>query len=422
MLYKGVEINSLNSYSGKYLYRGSTIANYEIEKIKEYKSNGKLSTVVVFSKAFLSFSEDKEKANYFLNKALKNKVKKNLLGCLYILENDNKNLHESNADIQTLSFYPDEKEILFFPGSSFIIKDIKEINENKIEIILNYNGKFKEKYNLIYEDKEKINNLIINNELTKNIAGKELIFLKGGKYLIEKKINKGKFSKIFRGKDLGTDEIVAIKEMKIMNINDSKNEFENLKKEVKYLKEKLSEVKYSVKYRECFQTKDKFYLIEDYYDDDLLKYRKREKKLPPNLIKKIFSQLNYAFKELKNLGIIYKEVKPENILIKYSNIKKTNFDSFLSVYGLYYDSDETNDENDLKLMETNSLYSIGNTIYYLHEGEFYENIKPSIFNFDITIKEDKQLEDLLKKLLKENKDKIISWEEYFVHPFFDQYE
>ena len=59
MLYTGVEINSLKSYSGKNLYRGSTINKIEIGKIKEYKNNGKLSNIVVFSKAFLSFSEDK---------------------------------------------------------------------------------------------------------------------------------------------------------------------------------------------------------------------------------------------------------------------------------------------------------------------------------------------------------------------------
>ena len=94
------------------------------------------------------------------------------------MENNNISLHQSNANIQNFSIFPKEKEILFFPGSSFIIKDIKDIEDNKIEILLNYNGKFKEKYSLIYENQEKINNLIYNNELTKNIAGKELCFLK----------------------------------------------------------------------------------------------------------------------------------------------------------------------------------------------------------------------------------------------------
>jgi hypothetical protein len=68
------------------------------------------------------------------------------------LENNNNNLHESNADIQNISFFPDEKEILFFPGSSFIITNIEDIGDNKIEIKLNYYGKFKEKYSLIYNN------------------------------------------------------------------------------------------------------------------------------------------------------------------------------------------------------------------------------------------------------------------------------
>ena len=49
-----------------------------------------------------------------------------------------------------------------------------------------------------------------------------------------------------------------------------------------------------------FKTKEKFYIIEDYYDDDLSNYQEQEKKLPPNLIKKIFMNLDLTFKELIN--------------------------------------------------------------------------------------------------------------------------
>ena len=208
MLYTGVEINSLQSYPRKYLYRGARINKVEMEKIKKYKNFGKLSTVVVFSKAFLSFSENKEKAIKFCKNSDNNNI-----GILYTLENDNANSHKSNAQIQNFSVFPEEKEILFFPGSSFIIKDIKEINDNKIEIILNYNGKFKEKYSFIYNDQKKLNNMVYNNVLTKNISGKELQFLKGGKYLILDKIN----YQALKGKDLETDEIVTIKQIRKEN-------------------------------------------------------------------------------------------------------------------------------------------------------------------------------------------------------------
>ena len=86
-----------------------------------------------------------------------------------------------------------------------------------MEITLNYNGKFKEKYSFIYEDQAKINNLVKNNIFTKNIAGKDLIFLKGGRYLIEEEIDDIGFEPVYRGKDLEKDKIVAIKSTKIKN-------------------------------------------------------------------------------------------------------------------------------------------------------------------------------------------------------------
>ena len=81
-------------------------------------------------------------------------------------------------DIQNFSVYQIEKEILFLPGSSFIIKNIKNIQFNKIEIILNYNGKFKENYSSIYENQEKLKNLLTKNELTKELSCENLFLWK----------------------------------------------------------------------------------------------------------------------------------------------------------------------------------------------------------------------------------------------------
>ena len=284
MLYTGVEINSLESYPGKYLFRGSVINKEEIDKIKKYKNIGKLSNVVVFSKAFLSFSEDEESAKKFLGESDNTKI-----GCLYILENNNISLHQSNANIQNFSIFPNEKEILFFPGSSFIIKNIKDIEDNKIEIILNYNGKFKEKYSLIYENKEKINELIYNNELTKNIAGKELCFLKNGKYLKGKLIIRGKFGEFVKGKDMETDEIVCIKQFSKREIHEEMaNKYLNdkniIKEEINHIYENLAwqanllkkisiKIKYSCKFKDFFETENDFYLVMTYYNDNLENYQ-----------------------------------------------------------------------------------------------------------------------------------------------------
>ena len=73
------------------------------------------------------------------------------------------------------------------------------------------------------------------------------------------------------------------------------------------------------------------------------------------------------------------------------------------------------------------LFSIGVTIYYLYFGKLPLNrrsigVNTKKTDIKIEIDEDKQLEDLLKRLLKENPDERITWEEYFEHPFFKQYE
>ena len=429
MLYTGVEMNSLNSYTGKYLYRGSTINKIEIERIKEYRKKGKLSNVIVFSKAFLSFSEDKNSAKNFCGNSDNTKI-----GCLYILENNNINLHESNADIQLISVYPKEKEILFFPGSSFIIKNIEYFDENKIEIILNYNGKFKEKYSLIYDDHEKINDLIKNNELTKNIAGKKLEFIKSGRYLKEKRIGIEGSGEMYRGKDLKTDENIVIKQ-----VEKSEMLLIHFTNEVDLLKKISKKIEHSPKYRDHFESQGYYYIILNNYEDTLEDFLKRKKNLPINLINKIFNQLNITLKELINNHIVHRDIKPSNILIKYTNDEKTNFDSILTGYAYsreYYEGFSMNSKigtNAFMAPEilkgddySNScdLFSIGVIMYYLFFGKFPHNedyIRRKIYS-DFKIKEDYQFEDLIKQLLKENPKERITWEEYFEHPFFKQYK
>jgi len=148
-LYEGVKLKSLPLASKKYrsLYRGSKIRNEEVTKIKSYlnKKNNNLPRVIAFSKSFLSFSKDKKIAERFLSK--ENKDKNLISKVLYILEKDDNigyNL-STHADIEDISFFTEEQEVLFFPFSSFEIKEIKEIiigKEKGYEIKLLYLGKY----------------------------------------------------------------------------------------------------------------------------------------------------------------------------------------------------------------------------------------------------------------------------------------
>ena len=68
------------------------------------------------------------------------------------------------------------------------------------------------------------------------------------------------------------------------------------------------------------------------------------------------------------------------------------------------------------------LFSIGITMYYLYFGNFPRDRYRKNLNLNFIIEEDKLLEDLIKKLLIENPDERITWERYFDHDFFKQYE
>ena len=145
-LYEGVKLKSLPLASNNILYRGSKISKEEINIIKSYlkKKIKDLPSSIVFSRSFLSFSKDKKVAEKFLKNKNNNL---NLSKVLFVLEKDDNigfNL-STHGDIEKISFFPDEREVLFFPFSSFEIKDIKDINignEKGYEIKLLYLGKY----------------------------------------------------------------------------------------------------------------------------------------------------------------------------------------------------------------------------------------------------------------------------------------
>ena len=144
LLYEGVRLKSLPLSRNNILYRGGSLNNEEINKIQKYLKNkiDGLPSLIVFSKSFLSFSKDENEAKKFLRNIYKGSSK-----VLFILMNDSNEDYNlsTHADIEKISYYPKEKEVLFFPFSSFEIKDIKEINNEKeksYEIHLLYLGKY----------------------------------------------------------------------------------------------------------------------------------------------------------------------------------------------------------------------------------------------------------------------------------------
>ena len=177
-LYEGVKLKSLPLSSDKNLYMGSKISVQEITKIKRYLKNKKpnLPGSIMFSRSFLSFSKERGEAELFLD------ISNNMSGLskvLYILE---KNEHlgynlSTHGDIENVSFYANEKEVLFFPFSSFEIKSVNENNslsreETVYEITLIYLGKY-------LEEIEKDFNITPNKKLIPDSEFKTQLFQTG---------------------------------------------------------------------------------------------------------------------------------------------------------------------------------------------------------------------------------------------------
>jgi len=211
VLYEGVKLKALPLASNNILYRGTRLSNDEIENIytllkkeKDEKVEG-LPGAIIFSKAFLSFTKDKIVADNFLKLTPKPSIfNKKQAKALFILEKDDKVDYSlsTHADIEKLSIDPREREVLFFPFSSFEIKEIKEIkdidnNGDKIyEIRLLYLGKYLEKIEkdkILIENKEDLPKTTFKDEILQSrFIKSEDINKNNPKQLIQNYITKKK--------------------------------------------------------------------------------------------------------------------------------------------------------------------------------------------------------------------------------------
>ena len=146
VLYNGLKKEYIKPFTERNLYRGARIKKSELEYIRKSFENKKdtkeeLPACICYNKAFLSLSIE-ENVGY---KLMRNRAKKdNEEYVLYELKKGNEfdNKNASNSNIQEFSIIPEEKEILFFPFSSFEIKKIEKINNQEFIVILNYLGKY----------------------------------------------------------------------------------------------------------------------------------------------------------------------------------------------------------------------------------------------------------------------------------------
>ena len=178
VLYEGLRLRSLRFSNINILYRSSKISFDDFNKMKKYLSNKieGLPGAIVFAKQFLTFSKDRRIVEQYLNME---KNDKNFIKAFFILDMDINIDYDLNThcDLESISVYPLEKEVLFFPFSAFEIKELKEIsinNEKCYQIKLLYLGKYLKELNNNKKDENIIPDSEFKNQLLEfGLLGKD---------------------------------------------------------------------------------------------------------------------------------------------------------------------------------------------------------------------------------------------------------
>jgi len=277
------------------------------------------------------------------------------------------------------------------------------------------------------------------------------------KYKNLEKIGNGNFGIVFKGtkdKENWALKIIDKEDMRNRlrnnyNKDDIEEEFktyieDKIRNEIEIMRICMKNNKNSVQFHELYDTEDEYAIVMELCDGNLQNIlNKRNSGFNRDEILDIMKQLNNTFKIMSENKIIHRDLKLENILIKYDDNNKSKFTVKLTDYGVSRKiltlSQKCNtysgtiitmapeilagEEHDIKC----DLWSLGVIIYqlffkkYPYDGETEVAIYKKIKNLGQSIIQrtgDEKFDNLIKKLLVEDPRKRLSWKEYFEDPIF----
>ena len=261
------------------------------------------------------------------------------------------------------------------------------------------------------------------------------------RYALYHEIGNGSFGKVYLAEDTITKRKVAIKRMEKSKIISNPYLLQAFWKEIEIMKK--CNCKNSVEFIELIQSQNNFNVIMELCDLDLHQYLFiKPTGLSIEEIRKILLQLNNVFQIMYSQKIMHRDLKLKNIMLKYLNKEKTEYEVKLSDYGF----SKSLDENLITYTHLGTpvtmapeilsnkyysfkadLWSIGVIIYQLifKELPYYALNEQKVLEKIMSRTPIKQcndvvLKDLINKLLVADPDKRIGWNEYFTHPFFNQ--
>ncbi|KAJ5080093.1 serine/threonine-protein kinase ulk3 [Anaeramoeba ignava] len=282
---------------------------------------------------------------------------------------------------------------------------------------------------------------------------KKIIF-EGNNFIATQLIGEGGFGKVYLGETKDTNQICAIKKIKL-----SKNR-KMTSRELKMMEE--------VKHENCvqlffiepkdYQNADSVYIIMEYCDmgnlNEYLKSKKdKNEKLFIEEAKEIFGQIVRGLKYLYEKGIVHRSLKPQDILLQSNNNSKFGYTIKLADFGFARkiqrdDSGKTIMMNSIvgtplyiapEILFNNSytsnvdLWSLGAILYEIITGnppfqakslgdlerQYNNTIKKSLPKEYIEIF-GKECNDLIEKLLTVDPNSRITREELYKHPFISK--
>ena len=255
-------------------------------------------------------------------------------------------------------------------------------------------------------------------------------------YNLKKEIGHGSFGRVYLGEDPKKKELYAIKRVDKRQLQQSQYLEKAFWKEVEIMRKIQSP--YSVKLYNVLPSLHYYNMVEELCDGDLYtELMKRQNGFSTEEVRRIMIQLNDAFAQMQKHKIVHRDLKVQNIFIKYTT--RPEFDVKLGDYGF---SKELSDDITATKLGTPAtmapeilmnraytskadLWSIGVIIYHLlfkdlpfkgrNEGMILQNILHNNIPRNPT---DQLLNDLIHRLLVVDPRERITWKDYFAHPFF----
>ena len=255
-------------------------------------------------------------------------------------------------------------------------------------------------------------------------------------YNLKREIGHGSFGRVYLGEDQKTKELYAIKRVDKRQLQQSQYLEKAFWKEVEIMKKIQSP--YSVKLYNVLTSLHYYNMVEELCDGDLYtELMKRPNGFSTEEVRRIMIQLNDAFAQMQKHKIVHRDLKVQNVFIKYT--KRPEFDVKLGDYGF---SKELSDDITATKLGTPitmapeilmnraytskaDLWSIGVIIYHLlfkdlpFKGRNEVMILQNILHNNIPRNPtDQLLNDLIHRLLVVDPRERITWKDYFAHPFF----